>query len=91
MTGYSLSHFNHLESHIAQFHIGFKSYSPISKLFIVTQTRCVLNLHPNLRQYQINNVAENSESQPKDLYFSKGIFSGLIFCAVYNQTVDFQI
>ena len=28
---------------------------------------------------------------PKDLHFSKGIFSGLIFCAAYNQTVDFQM
>ena len=34
-----------------------KSNSPVSKLFIVTRIRCVLNLHPNLRQYQINNVA----------------------------------
>ena len=28
---------------------------------------------------------------PKDLHFSKGIFSGLIFCAAYNRTVDFQM
>ena len=34
---------------------------------------------------------QNSESQPKDLYFSKGIFSGLIFWAAYNRTVDFQM
>ena len=28
---------------------------------------------------------------PKDLHFSKGIFSGLIFCAAYNRTVGFQM
>ena len=44
----------------------------------------------NLRQYQIHNVEENSESHPKDLYFSKGIFSGLIFSAAYIQTFEFS-
>ena len=34
-----------------------KSSSPVSKLFIVIQTWCILNLRPNLRHYQINNVA----------------------------------
>ena len=68
-----------------------KSNSSVSKLFIFIRIRCVLNLHPNLRQYQIHNVVQNSESQPKDLYFSKGIFSGLIFWAAYNRTVDFQM
>ena len=34
-----------------------KSNSPVCKIFIVTRIRCVLNLHQNLRQYQINNVA----------------------------------
>ena len=34
-----------------------KSNSSVSKLFIFIRIRCVLNLHPNLRQYQINNVA----------------------------------
>ena len=68
-----------------------KSNSSVSKLFIFIRIRCVLNLHPNLRQYQINNVVQNSESQPKDLHFSKEIFSGLLFCAAYNQTVDSQM
>ena len=67
-----------------------KSNSSVSKLFIFIRIRCVLNLHPNLRQYQIHNVVQNSESQPKDLYFSKGIFSGLIFCATYNRTFEFS-
>ena len=31
-----------------------KSNSLVSKLFIVTRIQCVLNLHPSLRQYQIN-------------------------------------
>ena len=30
-----------------------------------------------------------SESQPKDFYFSKEIFSGLIFCAAYVRTFEF--
>ena len=34
-----------------------KSSSPVSKLFIVIQIWCILNLRPNLRHYQINNVA----------------------------------
>ena len=67
-----------------------KSNSSVSKLFIFIRIRCVLNLHPNLRQYQIHNVVQNSESQPKDLYFSKGIFSGLIFCAAYVRTFEFS-
>ena len=67
-----------------------KSNSSVSKLFIFIRIRCVLNLHPNLRQYQIHNVVQNSESQPKDLYFSKGIFSGLIFCAAYIRTFQFS-
>ena len=33
---------------------------------------------------------QNSESQPKDLYLSTGIFSGLIFCAVYIRTFEFS-
>ena len=53
---YTLSNFNLLEYHIAEFHIGFKSNSSDSKLFIFIRIRCVLNLHPNLRQYQIHNV-----------------------------------
>ena len=44
----------------------------------------------SLRQYQTYNVAQNSESQPKDSYFSKGIFSGLIVCATYNRTFKFS-
>ena len=32
-----------------------KSNSSVSKLFILIRIRCVLNLHPNLRQYQIHN------------------------------------
>ena len=34
-----------------------KNSSPVSKLFIVIQIWCILNLRPNLRHYQINNVA----------------------------------
>ena len=78
LLAYSLLNFNLLESHIAQFRIS-KSNSFVSKSFIFIRIRCVLNLHPNLRQYQIHNVVSNSESQPKDLYFSKGTFSRLIF------------
>ena len=33
-----------------------KSNSSDSKLFIFIRIRCVLNLHPNLRQYQIHHV-----------------------------------
>ena len=33
-----------------------KSNFSVSKLFIFIRIRCVLNLHPNLRQYQIQNV-----------------------------------
>ena len=52
--------------------------------------RQVENVRMNLRQYQIHEVVCNSESQPKDLYDSKGIFSGLIFCADYNRTFEFS-
>ena len=68
-----------------------KSNSSVSKLFIFIRIRCVLNLHPNLRQYQIHNVAQTSKSQPKDLYFSKKIFSGFMFCVAYDRMVDFQV
>ena len=54
-----------------------KGNSSVSKLFIFIRIRCVLNLCPNLRQYQIHNAVLNSKSQPNDLYFSKGIFSGI--------------
>ena len=33
---------------------------------------------------------KNSESQPRNLYFSKGIFSGLVLCAAYIQTFEFS-
>ena len=49
-----------------------------------------MNLRMNLRQYQIHNVVQSSESQPEDLYFSKESFSGLIFCADYNQKFGFS-
>ena len=68
-----------------------KSNSSVSKLFIFIRIRCVLNLHPNLRQYQIHNVAQTFKSQPKDLYFSKKIFSGFMFCVAYDRMVDFQM
>ena len=32
----------------------------------------------------------NSKSQPKDFNFSKGTFSGLIFCPAYIQTFEFS-
>ena len=44
-----------------------KSSSSVSKLFIFIWIRLVLNLYPNLRQYQIHNFVLNSESQSKDL------------------------
>ena len=52
--------------------------------------RQVENVGMNLRQYQINNIVRNSESQPKYLYFWKVSFSGVIFCAVYNWTFEFS-
>ena len=40
---------------------------------------------------QVENVWMNlRESQPKNLYFSKNIFSGLIFCAKYIWTFEFS-
>ena len=33
---------------------------------------------------------KNSENQPKDLYFSKGTFAGLIFCTAHVRTFEFS-
>ena len=40
MTGYSLSNFNLLESHIAQFHIGFKKWFLFFMVFIFLGIQC---------------------------------------------------
>ena len=40
---------------------------------------------------ELSNVVQNSESQPKDLYFSKRIFSGIMFCAAYIERLNFQM
>ena len=34
-------------------------------------------------QYRLCNIAENSENKPRGLYFSKGLFKGLIFGGAY--------
>ena len=39
-----------------------ESNSSVSKLFIFIRIQCILNLDPNLHQYQIHNVLQNSES-----------------------------
>ena len=55
--------------------------------------RQVENVQMNLRQCQIHKVMSYkiTKATPKDLSFSKGIFSGFIFCAVYVQTFEFSI
>ena len=46
--------FSNFISH--NFILVLKSNFSVSKLFIFIRIRCVLNLHPNLRQYQIHNL-----------------------------------
>ena len=44
----------------------------------------------NLRQYQIHKVTSCKTPKTSPIYFSKGIFSELIFCAPYNRTLEFS-
>ena len=58
MTGYSLSNFNVLEYHVAQFHIGFKRFffKGILRYFFPNSMRQVENVRINLRQCQVLKV-----------------------------------
>ena len=52
----------------------------------------VENMRMNLRQYQTHNVVQNSESQPKGLHFSKGIFSGRLYSVPFIiERLSFQM
>ena len=52
----------------------------------------VENMRMNLRQYQTHNVVQNSESQPKGLLFSKGIFSGGLYSVPFIiERLSFQM
>ena len=68
------------------------TYSPIFKLFAFLQIRQVENMRMNLRQYHTHNVVQNSESQPKGLHFSKGIFSGRLYSVPFIiERLSFQM
>ena len=70
----------------------FLRNSPIFKLFAFLQIRQVENMRMNLRQYQTHNVVQNSESQPKGLHFSKGIFSGRLYSVPFIiERLSFQM
>ena len=70
----------------------FLRNSPVFKLFAFLQIRQVENMRMNLRQYQTHNVVQNSESQPKGLLFSKGIFSGGLYSVPFIiERLSFQM
>ena len=64
----------------------FLSYLSLSK-FDAPSWKCAKEFAPISKTK--SNVVENFEIQPKDLYFSKRIFSGFILCATYTQKFEF--
>ena len=92
MTGCSLSNFTVLEFHVELFHIGFKKCFSLGIYLSLNSMHKVENVKINLGKYQIHKVTSRKipKASPRIYIFSKGIFSGLLFCAVSVQTFEFS-